>query len=120
MTTPKETCPKCSAGIFGTAASATSYKCGTRDYTDGVFVQSDRCRITGLEKEVERLREKIGNAFEELDMEKQAWTVEVASEVLGGNIVKEQYAKGRLNGIEVALQSLSPLSTLLAEGGKTE
>jgi ribosomal protein S27AE len=56
MTTPKETCPKCGVGIFGTTASVTRYKCGTSDYADDVFVQSDRCRITELEKENERLR----------------------------------------------------------------
>jgi hypothetical protein len=124
MTTPKETCPKCGESNLSNYESFVYFACDTKVYTDGSVKDGEycklRCRITELEKEVEKLRKKIGNAFEELDMEKQAWMVEVASEVLGGNIVKEQYAKGRLNGIEVALQSLSPLSTLLAKGGKTE
>jgi DNA repair exonuclease SbcCD ATPase subunit len=59
MSSEKETCPKCGAElkkeshIFAMAI----FVCGSKLEAD--FTQSDRCRITELEKEVERLRGEL-------------------------------------------------------------
>jgi hypothetical protein len=61
MTTTKETCPKCGAGWNGTLDPAeVHFKCGSyHTPMVEIFHQSDRCRITELEKKVERLREEL-------------------------------------------------------------
>jgi hypothetical protein len=52
MTTTKETCPKCGAGIFNDIPNYRVYACASNFMFDD-FEQSDRCRITELEKEVD-------------------------------------------------------------------
>jgi hypothetical protein len=54
MTTPKETCPKCGSEV--NRNYIIEFCCGTN--REGRY-QSYRCRITELEKEVERLREAL-------------------------------------------------------------
>jgi tRNA(Glu) U13 pseudouridine synthase TruD/ribosomal protein S27AE len=66
MTTPKETCPKCGAevSVIAVESALIDFNCGTTKWSDAIaerhqlpkLNQSDRCRITELEKENERLR----------------------------------------------------------------
>jgi hypothetical protein len=60
MTTTKETCPKCGAEWNGKLDPVeVHFKCGSyHTPMVEIFHQSDRCRITELEKENERLRGK--------------------------------------------------------------
>ena len=39
----------------------------------------------------------------EIELAKEMWLGEIASEILGGNVVKENYAKGAVMGLEIAL-----------------
>jgi ribosomal protein S27AE len=58
MTTPKETCPKCGAVVIRKLSTYTDFRCGSGNY-NARFTQSNRCRITALEKENERLRGEL-------------------------------------------------------------
>lgn len=56
---------------------------------------------------ITRLEAKLKMAVGMLEKEESVWKSEVASEALSGNIVKANYAKGFLNGIQVALTKLN-------------
>jgi hypothetical protein len=62
VTTTKETCPKCGAEVDEDSSTGliTWFKCdsSTRKAIDK-FVQSNRCRVTELEKEVERYHDAL-------------------------------------------------------------
>jgi hypothetical protein len=54
----KETCPKCGSKYSDNGLVVIWFECGSRVIHENKrLTQSDRCRITELEKEVERLRE---------------------------------------------------------------
>jgi predicted RNase H-like nuclease (RuvC/YqgF family) len=58
MTTTKETCPKCGAGVEIIGNAFAIFQCESRRLiSSSKHIQSDRCRITELEKENERLRD---------------------------------------------------------------
>jgi hypothetical protein len=64
MTTTKETCPKCGARVDTAFDGITYFDClSTNERPQNSFEQSElckaRCRITELEKEVEKLREVL-------------------------------------------------------------
>lgn len=59
MTTTKETCPKCGAKELYVFGNYKAYECDSHLFDSGSFDQSDRCRITELEKENEILQRKL-------------------------------------------------------------
>jgi hypothetical protein len=57
----KETCPKCGSKYSDNGLVVIWFECGSRVIHENKrLTQSDRCRITELEKEVERLRGESG------------------------------------------------------------
>jgi hypothetical protein len=63
MTTPKETCPKCSAPVRVFGNLGTIWECDSKCFAD--FLQSDRCRISELEKDKTAAREALEIALKE-------------------------------------------------------
>lgn len=108
MTTTKETCPKCGEAREEESSTGliTWFKCdsSTRKANDR-FVQSDRCRITELERENARLREAAKPLAERIRFIDQTGIFSVPDRE------SVQVNAGQLRALA---------STLLAKGGKTE
>lgn len=86
---------------------------GERGYCDpcaqellSKYQQQERFR----EEQLTATEAKLAEIRKELEDEKRTWQCEIHSEKLADNIVKEHYARGRVNGIEVAEQILSTLT----------
>jgi hypothetical protein len=128
MTTPKETCPKCGAevSVIAVESALIDFNCGTTKWSDAIaerhqlpkLNQSDRCRITELEKENERLR-KIASSittaeqFQRINLCKfnGKWQVRTVT------YERDETATDWFDNLSDAIQAYA--STLLAKG-KTE
>ena len=75
--------------------------------------------LTAVYTENERLTQERLLVIKELEEERCVWVVEIHAEILAGNMVKEHYARGRVNGVDVALGVLkTPILTAQPEEAK--
>jgi hypothetical protein len=108
----KETCPKCGSKYSDNGLVVIWFECGSRVIHENKrLTQSDRCRITELEKEVERLKSQLAGIANNIECGTCAEQI-----FTGASMAGRKHTCGKPD-VEVIITQTDEASALLEKKG---